>query len=431
MEYKVKSLKFTFLGMALIIFSTISISGKNSVKINYAEQDSVNLLAEFSLFYESYKNKDYESAMEHGWTILELAPDKYLQFRPYKKMEDVIWYYHDSVATSDEERQVLADTMLYVYDRAVEYKAKKPEYFILKKAYVLETWTDTPVEEVIAAYEYAFEVDPNADTFYKDRLGIILAQNATDENGYKLIALDLYSKLSEDDPENDVWISRIDGLAEDIDELIKIRKISWDLDKENLEKAWKYAETCIQGEAYEAAIEPLDFLTKKSPEVINYWRRLANMYQKVDQTDDAIAAYKTLISLEPNNRDNYFNIAIIYKELNQLSVARSYLQKASKASEEPWDMPIFLEGQLYEQSARNCGSFEFMDKCVYKLASDTYKKAASIHGPITAIAVERVKALDSTVPQQEDYFFRSFKSGDKIKIEGTCYDWINRSIKVR
>ncbi|MCK5087391.1 MAG: hypothetical protein KAQ90_07720, partial [Melioribacteraceae bacterium] len=98
-----KSLKFTFLGMALIIFSTISISGKNSVKINYAEQDSVNLLAEFSLFYESYKNKDYESAMEHGWTILELAPDKYLQFRPYKKMEDVIWYYHDSVATSDEE----------------------------------------------------------------------------------------------------------------------------------------------------------------------------------------------------------------------------------------------------------------------------------------------------------------------------------------
>ncbi len=72
-----------------------------------------------------------------------------------------------------------------------------------------------------------------------------------------------------------------------------------------------------------------------------------------------------------------------------------------------------------------------MDKCVYKLASDTYVKAARIGGPMASLSVDRVKALKDTVPQKEDYFFRKYKSGDKIKIEGGTFGWINRSIIVK
>ena len=299
----------------------------------------------------------------------------------------------------------------------------------------------TQARKLVTKYNYghistgdllrALEKDPNADPFYKDRLGLLYIKNATEENGYKMKALDLYSALSQEDPENDVWISRIDGLAENIDELVDIRKKAWDNDKENMEKAWKYAETCGQAEYYERAIEPLEFLVNRSPEVITYWKKLASLNQKIGKTDEAINAYKTLIKLDPNNRDNYFNIAIIYQKLDQLSVARSYLQKAAKASPEPWDMPIFVEGQLYEQAARNCGSFEWMDKCVYKLASDTYVKAARIGGAMSSTSADRVKALENSVPQQEDYFFRNFKAGDTIKIKGNCYDWIDRSITVK
>lgn len=424
-----KTLKTTL--FSLILLSAITTRAEISMNYLSAQGDSVNLLAEFSLFYESYKNKEFESAEPHGWIVIDTDPSKFLQYKPFKKMEEILFYLHDSVATTEEEENQLANKALKLYDRAVEVGAKDQNYFIIRKAYVIEQWSKARPDSVIHAYIIALEQDTNADPFYKDRLGLLYIKNATEENGYKMKALDLYSALSEEDPENDVWISRIDGLAENIDELIDIRKRAWDLDKDNMEKAWKYSETCGRAEYYDRAIIPLEYLVEKSPDVVTYWKKLASLYQKVDRTDDAIKAYKTLIKLDPSNRDNYFNIAIIYQKLEQLSVARSYLQKASKASPEPWDMPIFIEGQLYEQAARNCGSFEWMDKCAYKLASDTYVKAARVGGAISSAAVGRVKALENSVPQKEDYFFRNLKSGAEIKIEGACYDWIKKSIFVK
>ncbi|MCK5457974.1 MAG: hypothetical protein KAI45_12675, partial [Melioribacteraceae bacterium] len=381
-----KTFKTTLLSLVLLFAFTTT---KAEITTNFlsAQGDSVNLLAEFSLFYEYYKNKEYESAEPHGWTVLDTDPGKFLQYKPFKKMEDILFYLHDSVATTEEEQDQLADKALKLYDRAVEVGAKDPTYFILRKAYVVEQWSKARPDSVIQAYIIALEEDPNADSFYKDRLGLLYIKNANEENGYKMKALELYTALSEEDPENDVWISRIDGLAENIDELVDIRKIAWDHDKENMEKAWKYAETCGRAEYYDRAIIPIEFLVEKSPDVVTYWKKLASLYQKVDRTDDAIKAYKTLIKLDSGNRDHYFNIAIIYQKLDQLSVARSYFQKASKASPEPWDMPIFVEAQLYEQAARNCGSFDWIDKCVYKLASDTYIKAARVGGAISSASV--------------------------------------------
>ncbi|MBU0560275.1 MAG: hypothetical protein KJ799_08115 [Bacteroidetes bacterium] len=420
-----KVLKLFFLALSVVLaFSTCTAANK----VQVAEQDSLNLLAEFSLFYEYYKNKDYISAEKHGWNVIHRDPSNFMQYKPFRKMEDVLWYLYENTA-DNEKRAALTDTVLFLYDKAYAMDAKSSEYFLLKKAYVLEIWANAPVEKVIEAYETAFKAAPNADTFYKDRLGIIFAQNDDGHNGYKLKALDLYSRLSEAEPENEVWISRMNSLAENPQELASIRNQAWLLDKENLEKCWKYAETCLQIQEFDSALVPLEFLVKKAPEVINYWRRLASTYTKVGRTDKAISSYKTLIDLEPDNRENYFNIAIIYQKLDQLSVARSYLQKASKASAEPWDLPIFIEAQLYEQAARSCG-FEFGDKCVYQLAVETYQKAANIDGSQSASARERVKALENSVPQQGDYFFRKFKSGDTIKIEGKCYDWINKSITV-
>lgn len=394
-------------------------------------QEKLNLLAEFSLFYESFKNKDFESAEPHGWIVIDTDPSKFLQYRPFKKMEEILKWRYDSLAITEDQKDSVAGLAIKLYDRAIEVGAKDPEYFIMRKAYVIEQWSKSRPAEKVEAYISALEKNPDADPYYKDRLGILYYTNATEENGYKLKALELYMKLAAEDPENPLWLERMKALAEDPEELVSIMKKAWDLDKDNLEKAWQYAEICSSSEYFEKAIEPLEFLVAKSPEVVTYWKRLASLYQKEDRTDDAIKAYKKLIELDLKNRDNYFNIAIIYNKLNQFSVARSYLQKASKASEETWDMPLYVEAQLYEKSASQSGTFEFMDKCVYKLASDTYVRAARVGGPMASLSVDRVKALKDTVPQKEDYFFRKYKSGDKIKIEGDTFGWINRSITVK
>lgn len=414
----------------LILFSaSLLFAGEGTLSKITEVSDSVNLITEFSLFYEAHKNKDYDFALEHGWTVINTDPSSFLRFKPFKKMEEILWYQYENNAESEEEKDQIADTTIYLYDKAVEYKDSEAGYFLARKAFVLETWKEADSKVIVEAYEAALEADPNLDSFYKDRLGQVYARNATEENGWKMKALDLYSALTEQDPENAVWLTRIDALAENIDELIEIRKKAWALDKNNIEKAYTYAETCLRAQMYEKALEALQFLTEKSPDVINYWRKLASTYTKLDRNDEAIQAYKKLIELEPNNRDNYLNIGIIYQKLGQLSVARSYFQKAQNASEEKWDLPIYYEAQLYETAARNCG-FEFMDKCVYQLAVDTYKRAAGVGGQMSGTARDRVQALANSVPQAEDYFFRKLKSGTEIKIEGDCYGWINRSITV-
>lgn len=417
-----KHLKLYLITALLLLMSISAING---------QEKKVNLLAEFSMFYESYKNKDFEGAEPHGWIVLDTDPSKFLQYRPFKKMEEVLKWDYDSLATTDAEKDSVAKKAIKLYDRAIEVGAKNPEYFIMRKAYVTEQWSDATPEEKIAAYITALEKVPNADPYYKDRLGLLYAKNATEENGYKLKALQIYMKLAEEDPENETWNRRIQELADDMDQLLEFMKKSWDLDKGNSEKAWKYAEMCIKADEYEKAVEPLELLVKKSPDVVTYWKKLTTVYKNIDRPDDAIKAYKTLINLDTGNKENYYNLAVIYNNLNQLSVARSYLQKASKASKEPWDVPLYVEAQLYEKAASQSGSFKFMDKCVYQLASDTYARAARIGGSSSSAASERVRTLKKTVPQKEDYFFRGYKVGDKIKIEGPTYGWIKRSITVR
>lgn len=385
-------------------------------------------MANHSLFYEYNKNKDYATALPYGWKVLQADPTPFLKYKFFSRMENGLWFLHDSTQISESEKTAIADTMDYFYGKAIQYEPNLAGYYTVRLAYVMENWIKAPVADVIAKYEEAIQKDPTLPTFYIDRLGVIYSTNASDSNDYKMKALDLYSKLSEAEPTNALWIQKIESLADNIEQLVEYSKKSWDLEKENLEKAWKYAALCIRAQDYEKAKEPLEFLTLKSPEVVNYWKQLATVYDKLEENDKGIKAYQKLIALQPDNRDNYLNIALIYKKIDQLSVSRTYLQKAMNADPN-WEFPYVIEGQLYEQSARNC-DFDFMTKCVYLLAVNTYRKAASMGGQHASSASERVKALSNSVPSKEDYFFRKIKSGDSIKIEGPCYGWIGKSVIV-
>lgn len=409
----------------------ISLAGmafpKNAYPVN-VPQDSMENVKNFSLFYEYYKNKDYQSAYPFGWSVINTDPAPFKKYNIYSKMEDVIWQMHDSLAATDEQKKELQDTALYFYDLAVKDAAGQEGYFQARKAYVLETWVNAPVEETIAAYEQALKLDPNVDPFYVDRLGQVYQTNATDANEYKMKALELYSVLAQKYPDNSLWNDRMSKLADNPDQLLDIREKAWKLDKENTQRAWEYASTAINFKKYDRAVEPLTFLTQKSPEVINYWNQLATVYQKLDQTDKAVDSYKKLLALQPENREAYLNLGIIYKDRNQMGVARNYLQKAVDVSP-GWGYPVYVEASLYEQSARSC-NFDFDAKLVYLLAQETYRKAKNMDPQIAGQAQDRISALSNSVPTQEDYFFRNLKSGQSVTIKGSCYDWINRTVTV-
>jgi tetratricopeptide (TPR) repeat protein len=398
----------------------------NTIQLNSIKVDPQEIEVQYSLFSEYHKNRDFSSALPYGWKVISMDPTKYNKWIFYK-MEDCLWYLRDSSDATPEQKKILADTTIYLYDLAMKHFSDNKSYFQLRKAFITEVWIDAPVDEKIKQYEYAFELDPNTDSYYYNRLGQILKANMDDNEDYKSKALDLYTYLSEKEPENSGWNTELESLVDNIDQLIDLAKKNWDLDPENLQKAWKYVSLSIKAGEMEKAIPGLEILVTKAPTNVAYWNQLSSLYYKSEKIDNAITAYRELIKLEPNTKEHYLNLGIALKDKNQLSQARVQFQKASEVGG-GWGLAIFYEGLLYETAARSCG-FEFMDKCAYLLATETYRRAVSVDGSLN-MARERVSALNNSIPTKEDYFFRKLKSGQSVKIEGKCYDWIGRSITV-
>ena len=418
-------IKFKILAITFFVLMISSSSLPSVLNPPEGDCDSLQVLKLYSLFSEYHKNKDYKSALPYGWQVLECDKAKFGKWI-YSKMEDCLWMIHDSTDASAEEKKSIEDTMITFYDLAIQYNPVNAAYFQVRKAFVMETWLNLPPNEVIPAYEKAFEMNPDLSTYYLDRLGLLYIDNESDENDYNLKAVKLYSDWSIKEPDNTIPIERLKGIVSDKG-LLDVYKKAWELDHESLEKAWTYASACIREQEYQRAIEPLEFLTQKAPDTINYWDQLATAYQKTHQLSKAEDAYIKLTKIDPDNRNHYLNLGIVNKDKGNLSKARQYYQKASEVGN-GWGLPIYYEGLLYESSARNC-TFDFKAKLVYLLAVQTYRRAASMKEPAPN-AQERISALQSSIPTQEDWFFHGYKSGDTVPITGDCFTWIGKSVTV-
>lgn len=425
------------LSTILVAFLLLTLSSNTYAKSGFTmNPDSLNLRMYMSLFHEDHKNKSYATCLEPGWVVVNNNPAPFLKNRIFEKMEEALLFlYNDTTNVVPDDRKMYLDTLMHLYDKAAEFHKVKAPYFKMRKAYMLQTAMQATPDKFIPLYEDAFDNDSSLDPFYKDRLGLAYMQNMNDENDYQLKAIEIYNKLQELQPDNDTWNQRLMSLSGgDISKLIEIKKKSWDINPDNLEKAWDYANTCVRAKEFEKAIEPLRFLVSKAPNVINYWKQLANAEEKIGENNKAIDAYKKLMELDPNFKDAYVNIAIIHKNLKQLSVARTYLIKAQQLDEE-WDYPIFIEAQLYEESARQCfnskGKLDLIDKACFELAADYYRKAARLNGTYSSIASARAGSLSSSIPTKEEYFFQGIAVGTEMKLNSGCYAWIGKSVRSR
>lgn len=420
MKLRIVSLLF----FSFILFSTIN--AKTILSFETASYDTLELRKNYSLFSEYVKNKDYVSAIPYGWIVIQTDAAAFAKWF-YPRMEETLWYLHDSAGLAPEDVKAIADTTPFVYDLAIKYLTEDKGYYQGRKAFITEVWLEKDVTEIIKEYELAIEFKPDISSYYYNRLGQLYKNNIDDSNDYKEKAIDLFTYLSEVEPENPRWNSELESLVENIEELVDLAERAWNFDKENLARAWKYASLSIKSNLWERALVPLTFLVEKSPETINYWNQLATVYNRLENTDKAIEVYKRLIEIDAGTREHYLNLGIAYKDKGQLALARTQYIKASEVGGN-WGLPIYYEGLLYESAARNCG-FAFEDKLVYLLAVETYRRAANMDASL-GMARDRINALSGSLPTQEEIFFRGLKSGQTMQINGSCYGWIGKSVKL-
>jgi len=433
----------TILKLAIVALVVIGVpyqlNASESTTADTLDQvDMQQVLMNWSLFYEDYRNAYYERAIPYGWKVMELHPTRFRAL--YGNLAES--YRQLYLQTDDPELQeAYVDTIITIFQEGIKHLPDRANNYYLQKAHFYDNYYSPPkIEESIRSYENAVELDFDTIDFqFIDRLGTLYMDNRGPDNDYEQRAIELYQRyLTERDPDSAAAMERLRRLVRDPQELIRLAEETLRTDPENPANIWSLVHAYNAAQEYQKAIPHVKKLTELRPESETYWSELARLYERVNQTRDAIRAYSQLMRLTPNDRSIPLNIARGYRQLGNHQQAREYARRAQRM-DPTWGEPLIEIATIYEEVIEKCvvntkggwANMQLEDRVVYKLAQEYYNRAAQIDQRVARRAQERAQFLNTLIPQDEDYFFnRDLISNGKIEVFGNCYEWVNEEITV-
>ncbi|MCU0371119.1 MAG: hypothetical protein MUC31_06865, partial [Bacteroidales bacterium] len=123
---------------------------------------------------------------------------------------------------------------------------------------------------------------------------------------------------------------------------------------------------------------------------------------------------------------SYIYIAQSYRALNNYSSARTYALKAIGLNPAN-GMAYMMIGDMYAESAKDCGDNELTTRVAFWAAVDKYYKAKQVDPSVADEADKKIATYSLYFPPAATIFFYTLKEGDPYKVE--C--WINEDTKVR
>jgi len=377
-----------------------------------AEEARKEMITQYSLGYEYFKNKDYQTALPFLRQVAELRilpgvddagtykgiykqlatcytelgmPDSALvawKWRVEAQPDDayahkMILYYYESVLRDEESTRAKLREM-YDMTEEIEYLTRLKDHFLANQEY----------EEAIALYDELIEQEPDNAGFKHDRLNLIRQSGDPDE-----VKADL-QKLHESNPANTTYIL----------ELLRFAK------EENNE---------------EEMVLYIDKLLEINPEDTDALNEKALVLDNQLKYREEIGVLQQLAKLKPDDAEVHCRIAVCYIELQQWSAARAAANRALKIRP-GYGLAYIRIGEAYDRCAEACvrkkggaGKRDFNDKLVSKLAYDTYARARQ-DAEWAAQAERGMNSLQNVIPTKEDYFMNKGKE----KATGAAYAWI-------
>lgn len=126
--------------------------------------------------------------------------------------------------------------------------------------------------------------------------------------------------------------------------------------------------------------------------------------------------------------EDYYLIAVLLFDQNNLSKARQYCQKAIETNPD-YGLPYILIGNMYAKSARSIYPNDaVMAKMVYQAAIDKYTKAASVDENVKDEAQKLAGSYRAHLPSTEEIFMHpDLQKGKTVTIGG----WIGETVTVK
>jgi len=155
---------------------------------------------------------------------------------------------------------------------------------------------------------------------------------------------------------------------------------------------------------------------------------IGKMLLKEEKWAEAIDYLKQTEGMDDKEvvKKSYKYIAEAYRVLKNFPTSRNYALKAAEL--DPTDgEPFIIIGDLYAESAKDCGDNELTKRVAYWAAVDKYYKAKQVDPNVSEVASKRISSYSIYFPPMETIFFYNLKEGDSYRVE--C--WINEDTKVR
>ncbi len=445
---KTIGLKTILIAISVILLAVPAFSQDENVtesKDSGDWQQNETCLRNLSLYYEFYKHKNYEDAINPWRIVYQECPESRESLFAY----GVIMYRYFLEKTNDEAKKAaFADTMMMIYDKRMQYFPKSRGDVLGRKGVDLLRYQRQEGEEFIKEgyklLKESIEIEktgssPVVLTTFMSAAITLFADGSLDNetviNDYMTVSNALDMQLAKKPT------TGVKKAKETIDQNIKDAKV---MTCESI--------TSIFGPKYDANKDDIDFLTKilgfmtdaecedeplyvKSSEQL-YAKQpssksaynLARLFLKKEDFEKAGKYYMEAIDKSDNAEDKagyYYELGAITLNMNKPQEAARFASQAIELRPS-WGDPYILLGKCYV-SGNNALGDEFERRTAYWIAVDMFRKAKTVDPNVSGSAGQLISDYSQYFPTKEELFFRSISEGDSYTVGG----WINKTTTAR
>lgn len=413
--------------------------------------DSVTCVMNISLyreFFKQWKASDYQNE-----TIKDLySPWRWVFINCPKGTQNTyidgtkIMSYMVENAKDPSLKEKYIDTLMMVYDQRILYFGKEG-YVLGRKGVDLATYRPQDVENIYKTLKKSVELEGDNTAgpvvIYYMNAAVNYAKSGKSDS---TIIFDAYDKSMQIIDNN---IKKNAGNAEEI--------TNWQTIQGNVELILEPFATCpdlitIYRKKYNENPNDIELLKKISNMLDQkkcqndpfYFETTKKLYELEPTPSSAYMIGKMLLNeskyaeaidyLKEAEKTNdtvvmersYMYIAQCYQALSNFPSARTYALKS--AALDPQDgMPYMLIGDLYAESAKDCGDNDLTSRAAFWPAVDKYIKAKQVDPRVAEEADKRIATYSNYFPATSTIFFYALKEGDIYRVE--C--WINEDTRIR
>jgi tetratricopeptide (TPR) repeat protein len=410
-------------------------------------QDSVTRnqkATHYSLYYENFKQENFESARSDLMWILENAPGyPGGDDRNYERAVDL--YKGLAEAAGDSDKAAYLDTAA-TYLTTAESKMDQqglsynPYYWELEKGRFIQTFGDSlsgeyeGLRSALAHYEKAFNLAPTEiDPYYVNYIiQEHLRQNKQQE------ALAFMNAVAEKRGDDDQVMKLVEQARQKIFGRNPQARIAYleeqmEAHPDSSKIVSELFQAYTQQGNVQGASKLADRLMETNPSA-DIVRDIAQMRLEDGRPKEAYATYqKALDQGAELQAEDYFNMGLAQQRMGSLPQARQYYRQAiDKRSD--FGRAYIAIGDLYANAVSQCSGGEMArnDKAVYWAAVDKYRQAMEVDPSVKSTANSKINTYRKYFPTQEDIFYKSsWESGGTITIDFGCYSWIGETTRVR